>query len=75
MKLEDVRIGDVIMYNKGWGKHPIFGVVYRKRILLDRVDNTGFVDVFMKVLDCNGGIKPDTLSARLDSTNIFVIRE
>ena len=74
MNIEDVRTGDIIVYNKGWMRSPIFGVVYRTRKLLDLVDNTGFVDVFVKILDSNGEIKRDTVSARIGS-DVFIIRK
>lgn len=74
MNIEDVRTGDILVYNKGWMRQPIFGVVYRTRKILNSVNNTGFVDVFMNVLDRNGGIKRDTVSAIIGA-DVFVIRK
>lgn len=72
MNIEDVRIGDIIVYNKEW--MTILGVVYSTRKLVYLVDDTGFVDVFVNVLDSNGELKYDSVSARIGA-DVSVIRK
>lgn len=65
MKIEDVRIGDIIVYDRGWKPYNILGVVYNTRKIMNL--SNGYVDLFVKILDYSGGIRYDTLSARIGS--------